>query len=305
VTSQHKKKHTRSETENLLVEYEPEYSAVWVKFRHPGRPSFAPGLLGDLSVAQKEILSRARQGHDVGDPNRLKYQVVASDLPGVFCLGGDLARFVHLIREGNREALLEYGKACIDILYPSAMGYDLPFTTISLVQGETLGGGFEAALSARMLVAEKSAKFGFPETIFGLFPGMGAFSLLARKLTPAMAKRIIVSGKVYTAGELYDMGVVDLLAEDGQGEKAVRDYILQQKNRSLGLQGLERVIDQFNPLGYRELYDAVEVWVDTAMQLSDKNLRLMDYLRQAQDKRWVNSRQPDEGEQLTPRYATA
>jgi hypothetical protein len=39
--------------------------------------------------------------------------------------------------------------------------------------------------------------------------------------------------------------------------------------------------------------------------LSDKNLRLMDYLRQAQDKRWVNSRQPDEGEQLTPRYATA
>ena len=50
------------------------------------------------------------------------------------------------------------------------------------MQGECLGGGFEAALSSDVIVAEKSARFGFPEILFNLFPGMGAYSFLERKI---------------------------------------------------------------------------------------------------------------------------
>ena len=182
--------------------------------------------------------------------------------------------------------LADYAKDCIDILYASITGYGLPFTTIALVQGETLGGGFEAALSANVLIAEKSAKFGFPETVFGMFPGMGAFSFLARRIAPAMAKRIIASGKVYTADELFQIGVVDQVVDDGKGVAAVHEFIRHQHVRSTGFEGLEKVVEQFNPLSYKELMDVVNIWVDTAMQLSEKNMRLMEYLVNAQNKRW-------------------
>ena len=148
---------------------------------------------------------------------------------------------------------------------------------------------FEGALSTNILIAERSSKFGFPETVFGMFPGMGAFNFLARRLSPSLAKRIINSGKVYSAEELYDMGVVDVLAPDGKGKQAVYEYMQHRQNRHLGFQGVDILADQFNPLTYKELFDVIILWVDTAMQLSEKNIRLMEYMIRAQEKRWVNS----------------
>lgn len=277
---------TTTNFNNMEVVIEPAHQVAWARLKYTGRPCMSRDLLKEIGEAQDLIARRARAGHQQDLPSRLMYQVLCSDLPEVFNLGGDLAYFIELIRAGNKIALFDYAKSCIDILYRSASGYDLPFTTIALVQGEALGGGFEAALSANVMIAERSARFGFPETVFGMFPGMGAFSFLARRIAPALAKRMIASGKVYTAEELYDMGVVDVLVPDGQGEAAVYQYIQHQRNRSTGFLGLEKIIDQYHPLSYKELIDVTTVWVDTAMQLSDKNIRLMQYLVRAQEKRW-------------------
>ena len=274
--------------ENLRVRFEPEYGCVWATMRYPSRPCMSRALLGDLAHAQVLIRDAARAGFEAGAPGRLRYQVLSSELPGVFNLGGDLAYFINLIRERDRDGLRQYGKTCIDILYPSYTGYGLPFTSIALVQGEALGGGFEAALSAKVIVAEAGSTFGFPETLFGMFPGMGAFTFLARRLSPGLAKRIIESGKVYTAEELYDQGVVDVLAEPGGGVAAVHQYIAHQHSRSQGHFGLDRVIEQFNPVSFEELMGVVDIWVDTALQLSEKNLRLMEYLVQAQNRRMAS-----------------
>jgi len=271
---------------NMDVVIEPEYQVAWARLKYSGKPCMSPELLKEVADAQALIAERARSGYQQGVASRLMYQVLCSDLPGVFNLGGDLAHFIELIRARDRMSLFDYAKSCVDILYQSASSYDIPFTTIALVQGEALGGGFEAALSANVMIAERGARFGFPETVFGLFPGMGAFSFLARRIAPALAKRVIASGKVYSAEELYDMGVVDVLVPDGQGREAVYEFIQHQRNRSTGFQGLDQIIDQFNPLSYKELMDVVTVWVDTAMQLSEKNIRLMQYLVRAQEKRW-------------------
>lgn len=283
--------------ENLRVRFEPEYGCVWATMRYPARPCMSRGLLADLAHAQVLIRDAAQAGFEAGEKGRLRYQVLSSDFPGVFNLGGDLAYFIGLIRGRDRDGLLQYAKTCIDILYPSYTGYGLPFTSIALVQGEALGGGFEAALSAKVIVAEKGSTFGFPETLFGLFPGMGAFTFLARRLAPALAKRIITSAKVYTAEELYDQGVVDVLAEPGKGVAAVHQYIAHQHTRSHGSFGLDRVIEQFNPVSYEELMDVVDIWVDTALRLTEKNLRLMDYLVQAQKRRLASGR--DEQQPVT------
>jgi DSF synthase len=271
---------------NLDVVFEPQHQVVWARFRYADRPCMSESLLQDVAAAQQLIVEQATREYQAGNSNRLKYQVLGSSAKGVFSLGGDLAHFVELIRRGDREQLKHYATACVDVLYRSATNYGLPFTTISLVQGEALGGGFEAALSANLLIAEKQSRFGFPETVFGLFPGMGAFSFLARRLNPGLAKRLISSGKVYTAEELYDMGVVDLLVADGEGEEAVYDYINRQKSRSSGLYALDKIVEQYNPLSYDELTGVVDLWVDTAMELSAKNLRLMEYLVAAQRRRW-------------------
>ncbi|WP_428607821.1 crotonase/enoyl-CoA hydratase family protein [Sedimenticola sp.] len=272
---------------HVELDFDPAFHAVWARLRYPGRPCISNGLISDLQQAQTLISSIAKKGHESGDPHRLRYQILCSSVPGVFCLGGDLELFIRLIREKDRSRLSDYAKDCIDILYASNIGYDLPFTSIALVQGETLGGGFEAALAANVLIAERSAKFGFPETVFGMFPGMGAFSFLARRIAPAIAKRIISSGKVYTADELFELGVVDQVVNDGKGVDAVHEFIRHQQVRSTGFEGLERVVEQFNPLSYKELMDVVNIWVDTAMKLSEKNIRLMEYLVNAQNKRWM------------------
>ncbi|MCW8907012.1 MAG: crotonase/enoyl-CoA hydratase family protein [Sedimenticola sp.] len=270
-------------------ELEPAYHAVWVRLRYPARPCISVGLIDDLEQVQNRIARIAKRDHKQHSPERLRYQILGSAQPGVFCLGGDLELFMQLIRRRDQAGLERYAKRCIDILFDANTGYGLPFTTIALVQGETLGGGFEAALSANVLIAEKSARFGFPETVFGMFPGMGAFSFLARRIAPAMAKRIIASGRVYTADELFQMGVVDQVVDDGKGVSAVHEFIRHQQVRSTGFEGLDRIVEQFNPITRRELMDAVHVWVDTAMRLTEKNMRLMAYLVNAQNKRWSDA----------------
>jgi DSF synthase len=276
--------------EHISLKFDSGRQAVWVEFNYAGRPCMSLDLLQDFSRAQQEIAAIARQGHESNDPNRLRYMIQSSGLPGVFSLGGDLDYFVRMIRARDRKSLAEYAKLCVDILFATITGYGLPFTSIALVQGETLGGGFEAALSANILVAERSAKFGFPETVFGMFPGMGAYSFLSRRLNPALAKRMITSGKIYTAEELYDMGVVDHVAEDGRGKEMIHSVMNHQKDRVMGFDGLDRVIRQTHPIYYEELIDVINIWVETGMELSEKNLRLMEHLVKAQEKRWVADR---------------
>ena len=115
--------------------------------------------------------------------------VTASRISGIFNVGGDLALFAMLIKAGDRAALEQYAKLCIDNIYPRTQAFFSPaLTKITLVQGDALGGGFECALAADVIVAEESAQMGLPEILFNLFPGMGAYSLLRAALACARPK---------------------------------------------------------------------------------------------------------------------
>ena len=142
---------------------------------------------------------------------------MGSKIRGVYNLGGDLSLFREAITSQNRLQLLAYGRKCIDNLYPWSRNLELPLTTVALVEGDALGGGFECALSASVLVAEESARMGFPEVLFNLFPGMGAYSFLSRKIGRRLTEELITGGNIYSARQLYDMGIVDVLAPDGAG----------------------------------------------------------------------------------------
>jgi DSF synthase len=280
-----------------LVEFDAERRALWHYLSPAPRPVFTREILSEILNLQEKLRTHLASGGDT-DPN-IRYMVTTSTLPGVFSLGGDLELFAELIRTRNREGLVRYGELCIRCIHNSTTNLDHPqLTTIALAQGSALGGGFEAALSANYLVAERSAQMGFPEILFNLFPGMGAYNLLARRLDPARAERFLRSGRQYTAAELYDMGIVDVLAEDGEGVHAVNAFIRRHQRSSNGLLAIQQVRQRLNPIPFRDLEDVVAIWVEAALNLTERDLRTMERLVSAQHR--MARRSDDMGHEHAP-----
>lgn len=279
--------HVLGRYDQLDVSYDSHLETVWCHLRPKDRPCFSPGLLGDIRTFQQAVrnLGRAGGGSSSGLP--VRFFVANSRVPGVFNLGGDLGLFLHCIRSRDRQGLLEYATACIDVLHANHSGLGLPLTTISLVRGDALGGGFEAAISSNVVVAERSARFGLPEVLFNLIPGMGAYSFLARLVGRRRAEKMILSGEIYSADDLHEMGVVDLVVPDGEGELAVTDFISRCRRRPNAHTALALARRHCEPVTYRELLEITTVWADAALNLSERDLRIMERLAGAQDRRAV------------------
>ncbi len=96
-----------------------------------------------------------------------------------------------------------------------------PKITIAAAEGYALGGGFELFLACDLRVAASSAKFGFPEARRATLPGGGGTQRLVREVGPARAKELIITGRVFSASEAKEMGLLNYLVEDGKAlEKA-------------------------------------------------------------------------------------
>jgi len=271
--------------EQLQTRFDPEYGIMWYYMDPKPRPCFTLGLLRDIRKCQLYIEQINRAESTKGAECPIRYGVLASKFPGVYSFGGDLHLFLKLLRGKNETELREYACACIDVVFPNyTMCLDFPITTLSLVQGDALGGGFESALSSNLIIAEKSARFGLPEVLFNLFPGMGAYNLLARRLDPKRAEQIVLSGNTYSATELYDMGVVDVVVEDGKGEKALNEFVARHSRKRNTYQSFHKVRQSYVPISYGELMEVVLVWVEAALRLGEKDFRVMERLLKAQDR---------------------
>src|SRR5713101_2051769 len=221
------------------TEFEPATGTIWGYFKPRGTACFSLGLLKDIRGHDSALATNGGKVEVEGVTFAASHYVLASRVPRVFNLGGDLALFVLLIKARDREALAHYARLCIDNVYPRTQNFFSPtLTKIALVQGDALGGGFECALASDLIVAEESAQLGFPEILFNLFPGMGAYSLLSRRIGMRAAEKLILSGRVLPAKRLQEMGVVDVVAPDGQGESTVREWIMKHAKRRTGIQGV-------------------------------------------------------------------
>lgn len=265
---------TPGQYEQLKTFYDAKYKIGWFYMNGTPRPCFTPTLLNELT----DYLSSVKK--DMAESNNEKYDylVVGSKVEGVFNLGGDLDLFMQLIEQKNRQALYSYAMHCVDILYDNMFHFGADLTTVSLIQGDALGGGFEASLSSNIIIAEKGVKMGLPEVLFNLFPGMGAYSLLSRKIGPRKAEELILSGKLYTAEEMFELGAIDILAEKGEGELALYRYIQKAQKSPNTYTAMSRVKDICNPVSYEELSAIAGVWADAALKLSPKDVKMMSRL---------------------------
>jgi DSF synthase len=270
-----------------------ERGVYWAFMQSPVRPCFTPAMLADLTRYVDSIQDGGGRFADQdGVSCTVNYAVIASGVPGIFSLGGDLELFKGAIARRERTALVHYGRQCVDTLFRWWQNCSLPLSTISLVQGDALGGGFECALASTFVVAEESARMGFPEVLFNLFPGMGAYSFLIRKIGRKLTEELVSSGATYSARQLHEMGVVDVVAPDGSGEAAVATFIATHSRSSNGRRGIEAVAREVQPLKHEELVRIVDIWADAALRLGDRDLKLMERLLRAQTRRQGTSIAP-------------
>ena len=157
--------------------------------------------------------------------------------------------------------------------------------TIALVQGDALGGGFEAALSCHTIVAEAGVLMGLPEVLFDLFPGMGAYSFMCQRVSPHWPNRSCSTAACTPATSCYQMGLVDVLAAEGRGLQAVEDVIRANRRiphaRAAMHQVREPAADRTNCMRITE-----SGWIPR-LKLGDKSIRTMERLvRAAIASRW-------------------
>ncbi|MBJ7443281.1 MAG: crotonase/enoyl-CoA hydratase family protein [Sphingobium sp.] len=264
------------------VRWDEELATLWAFMTPHERPNSNLGLIRDTMAWQRES-KRVYGGADgSGRDGPLKFMVLGSRFPGVFNLGGDLEMFAECIQRRDRATLLSYGVACCEIVDRIWHCNDMNIINIGLAQGDALGGGLEALMCFDVIIAERQAKFGLPEVLFGLFPGMGAYSVLSRRVGPMLAREMIAEGRIYSADEMCEMGIVAQVVEPGEGEAATAKWIADHSAHHAGYVGINRAGRRVNPLTLAELTDIVETWTDTALSLSDRDLRMMRRLAAAQ-----------------------
>lgn len=255
--------------------YEEERRTVWMMLSSQPRPCFNHALIEEI-MNLGYLVKKLRLDVD--------FWVTGSLVQGMFNTGGDLSFFVDCLRNGRREALRAYARACVDCVHAAARGFDTGAISLAMVEGSALGGGFEAALAHHFILAQHDARMGFPEIAFNLFPGMGGYSLVARRSGMRLAEELIYKGESHTAEWYHNHGLVDTLFEPGNGYLAARTLIDTFRTRINGIRAMLRARSRVMQLPRAELMDITEDWVDAAFSLEPRDIGYMERLVMLQDR---------------------
>lgn len=269
--------------ETIDIEYDPGAVAIWMNYRADSPHCYTPLLLREMMQFRNEL----QQAFKAGVTERLpvRYLVIASRKPGIYNLGGDLKTFAAAIRAQNVKLLREYAHACVDLVDSLLRGLDLPIVIVSAVHGQCYGGAFEAALATDYIFAEEDARFAFPEVAFNSFPGMGAVSLLTRKLGAAAASNIILEGKVYSGREMYDLNAIDHLATPGAVRAATRAWMHEDTDaRWTRRRALAETRRRVSPIHHEELLRITDLWAECATRIEPSDIRYMERVANAQSR---------------------
>lgn len=264
----------------LSCHYDPASAVLWAVSTPRGIPCFSLDLLRDMERGS-HIVEGYFAGKEASRP--LRYIVIRSGVPGAFNVGGDLAYFLRLIEAQDRARLTEYSRAAINVAYRNYIGHGIRgVTTVALLEGDALGGGFESALSCDIVIAEEHVKAGLPEVLFNMFPGSGGLSFLARRVNPRVSDEIARTGRLYPAQELFEMGVIDEVVSTGGAQEAMLRLIRQRERQYEAHAAMNVVSRLLRPISLSELNDVARLWVDTALRLDERGKQWMRRLRQQQ-----------------------
>jgi len=140
-----------------------------------------------------------------------------------FCAGADLRELYHKSQELPRAQRFTGLRDFLERIHRVMNTIDAaPFTTIAAVHGVTFGGGFELALACDLIIADKMARFCFPELRLGLIPGFGGIPRLKRDLGNAMVRDMLLTGRSINAQKAQSVGLLSQVTGEGDTLRVAR-----------------------------------------------------------------------------------
>ena len=149
--------------------------------------------------------------------------IIYSELDSGFCAGADLRELYHRSQAMEKSQALRGVRDFLERIHRVLNRIDnSPLTTIAAVHGVTFGGGFELALTCDLIIADKMARFCFPELRLGLIPGFGGIPRLKRDLGNAVVRDLLLTGRSFNATKAQQIGLVSQVVSEGEAVRAAR-----------------------------------------------------------------------------------
>ncbi len=199
--------------------------------------------------------------------------IISSARSEGFCAGGDLRELFRLSQELPAAQRLSGLRDFIERIHRVMNALDeAPFTTIAAVNGLAFGGGFELALTCDLIIADKMARFCFPELRLGLIPGFGGIPRLKRDLGNAMVRDLVLTGRSINATKAQSAGIVSQVTAEGDALRVARETAAQLKkfDRNTALAAKNFI----KPIPYDELRHEIDTFCELFMRPAvEKGLR--------------------------------
>ncbi len=157
-----------------------------------------------LNALNAELLSEFSAALDEIEKNQeIRVLVLTGAGDKSFVAGADITELARCLSSIQARHFASLGHRAINKLQ------ELPIPVIAAVNGFALGGGSEVALACDFIYASENAKFGLPEITLGIIPGFGGTQRLSRQIGKNMAKELIFTGKMISASEALQIGMVN------------------------------------------------------------------------------------------------
>jgi 3-hydroxyacyl-CoA dehydrogenase/enoyl-CoA hydratase/3-hydroxybutyryl-CoA epimerase len=194
-----------------------ENGVAWLLFDRMGAAvnTIDEEVLNELAEVLRRMLPESPSG-----------VVIRSAKPAGFCAGADVTRFAGQEDPDEIERRLLQGHLVVDALS------ELAIPTIAVIHGPCLGGGLELALACRHRIAVEGARFGFPEVLLGLHPGLGGTARSVNLIDPVQAMTLMLTGRTIDTGRARELGLVDVIVPERHVAAAVRAAIIGEPPRS-------------------------------------------------------------------------
>ena len=184
--------------------------------------------------------------------------IIYSKLSCGFSAGGDLRELYEGIRTTEEKAALAGIRDFHERIHRALNAFDAcSLTTIACVHGITFGGGLELALTCDMVIADKTARFCFPELRLGIIPGFGGIPRLKRDLGNAVVRDLLLTGRSFNVTKAQQIGLVSQVVGEGEALRAARGTAAQLAK--FDRQTAATAKKFIKPIPYEELRQEIEI----------------------------------------------
>jgi enoyl-CoA hydratase len=213
--------------------------------------------LGSLSLSELEKFAAALAGLE----ENAHALIIHSGMKSGFCAGADLRELYERSETMDKSAAVQGVRDFLERIHRVLNRIDgSPLSTIAAVHGVTFGGGFELALVCDLIIADKMARFCFPELRLGLVPGFGGIPRLKRDLGNAVVRDLLLTGRSFNAAKAQQIGLVSQVVSEGEALRAARATAAQMGKFDRATAAAAKAF--IKPIPYDELRREIDIFCD-------------------------------------------